>query len=544
MLSVLNALTKTGRTWNNAVSYSTTGTEKFSECLNYFSKVGTYQNRSQEIVNADMTRIFNDDLPTALKIIFGTRLITRIPSNQSFNNIQTGYGRRDEFFKAINWLHINNPELLYNNLHFIPVFGSFKDFLSNPLINTLNREQVYNIFWIALQDKNCGDLVRKYLPQIRSTKKIRSERDRSRVEWAKGFCRRFGISFKQYRNIKNKGLAHIFQRQMGNNEWDKINFNGIPGKAIFKLISGKGRDNKNCFERHGQLDRLMKFVEKSKVIKFTGYPYELAKEARKPKINTIQKEIYNKQFEKCIESFKDHKLGNVLCAVDTSASMTCEVVKGISAYDICISMGVAFSMLNIGYFKDSVIAFNNTSKLFRINGRFCDRINQIVSMETAWGSTNFQSVINEIVRIRCTHPEIPLNEYPDTILVISDLQFNPTNTYVNNGLFNTGLEFNQHTKDTNYEAARNKLNLVGLKDVRIIWWQVNGENTTDFPSQLNDSGTYLISGFDPNVLKSLMGLEIKNRTKEEKIKETPLDGMFNFLSQPIFNLLWYPVNNK
>jgi hypothetical protein len=131
----------------------------------------------------------------------------------------------------------------------------------------------------------------------------------------------------------------------------------------------------------------------------------------------------------------------------------------------------------------------------------------------------------------CFDPEIPVNEYPETVLVVSDMQFNPSGWGVDGKV----------TAETNYETARKKLNAAGLNDVRIIWWFVNGAGT-DFPSKMDDKGVYMIGGFDPVNLKSLMGLDATKEDKkdfnaEEKKEETPLDGMLNFLNQPIFGLL-------
>ena len=44
----------------------------------------------------------------------------------------------------------------------------------------------------------------------------------------------------------------------------------------------------------------------------------------------------------------------------------------------------------------------------------------------AMGGTNFLSVIKRIVEIRKNNPSIPLEDYPQTLLVVSDMQFNPT----------------------------------------------------------------------------------------------------------------------
>src|SRR4051812_252951 len=109
--------TDDARTWNGAISNSTMGEGKYSKILNYFSKAGTYVDRDQKAVDADMASIFGDEPSTALKVIFGLRLITRKFDNIETDDIQTGYGRRDEFYKAINWLLRTNPEVVYNNLH-------------------------------------------------------------------------------------------------------------------------------------------------------------------------------------------------------------------------------------------------------------------------------------------------------------------------------------------------------------------------------------------------------------------------------------------
>lgn len=522
-------MTKTATTWNGAISNSTTGFDPLSTCLDYFFKAGTYTNRDQTIVNTDMSRIFADDEETALKILFGLRLITRKPKGDGIEieESQTGYGRRDEFYKGITWLHNNKPDLLYRNLHLIPVFGCWKDLMQEPLIDVLNRERVYAIVAENMDDQ----LLRKYLPQIRSKRKIRSERDRKRSEWAKGLCAHLDISPKEYRKLKSSGAAHIWQKQMQRGQWEDIHFNGIPGKAMLLHTSRKGKDKQTVFERHGQVERLKDWVLGQKSVKFNGYPYELLAAVKKNP-SFVQRIVYDKQFESILGNMAGHKLGNVLPCLDISGSMECHVLPNVSAMDICISMGISFSAMNTGHFKDVVCGFSSTCIVSKLTGGFCDRVDFINNdqqiQDVAWGSTNFQGVIDLLVKIRQDDPSIPVEEFPDTLLIISDMQFNPAGGYGNN-------------VETNYAATRRKLSEVGLKDVRIIWWCVNG-STTDFPSNMDDKGVYMIGGFDPVNLKALMGLdttspEKKDFNAQEKKEETPLDGMKNFLGQPIFNLI-------
>jgi hypothetical protein len=532
MSAVLDKMAKTAHTWNGAISYATTGTGKYGAILDYWSKAGAYQGRPQEAVNSDMARIFADDESVALAVVFALRLITRTPNVAGIDEVQTGYGRKDEFFKALNWLCDHRPHLVTENLHLIPVFGCWKDFLQFPLIDRDDlREAVYDLVRANLGD----DLLRKYLPTIYSTGKKRRRKSKSVVrchteraiklrDWARGLCRHLGITFAEYRRLKREGAAHLWQQQMSAGAWDDINFNGIPGRAMLFHTSRKGKhDRKTVFERHGQVERLRRWVLEQPTVKFTGYPYELTRAAsHRNNPSLVQKLVYNRQFLSLLEPMKGHRLGNVLCALDTSGSMQCRVVPNVSAYDICLSMGLCFSALNVGHFKDAVVAFSDVSRLVTLKGEFCDRLYQIESMTTAWGSTNFQSVIDLLVRIRQQHPEIPRDEYPETLLVISDMQFNPTGK----------------NRQTNYETAMRKLHAVGLGDLRIIWWFVNGAGT-DFPVQMNEKGMYLIGGFDPNNVKALMGLNSGKQdfVASERKEESPLDGMMNFLRQPIFGLL-------
>jgi hypothetical protein len=519
----LNTSARSALTWNGALSYPTTGAEKFAACLDYWTKAGTYTGREPAAVAADMERIFADDEKAALAVVFGLRLITRRPEVEGIDDVQTGYGRRDEFYEAVSWLHDRRRALLEANLALLPVFGCWKDLVSEPLIDVLDRERVY-----ALVGDNLGDpLLRKYLPQVRSAGQVRTERDRKRVSWAKGLCRFLGIGYPDYRRLKSEGAAHVWQRQMGRGQWGDIHFNGIPGKAMLRHVSQKGRDGQTVFERHGQVERLKEWVLQQPEVKFTGYPYELTRAAgARKKPTLVQKLIYDRQFRTMLGPFQGHKLGNVLCALDTSGSMTMEVVPGVSAYDICLSMGLVFSSLNVGWFRDVVVAFNDVSSIVRLSGEFTERLHQLETMTTAWGSTNFQSVIDLLIAIRRGNPNVPLREFPETLLVVSDMQFNPVGGNAR----------------TNYEEAMRRLREVGLPELRIIWWFVNGAGG-DFPARMDDKGVYLIGGFDPVNLRALLGLSAATAefSAGQKKEQTPLDGMMNFLGQPIFGLLRFPA---
>jgi len=147
------------------------------------------------------------------------------------------------------------------------------------------------------------------------------------------------------------------------------------------------------------------------------------------------------------------------------------------------------------------------------------------------GSTNFQSVIDEIVRVRKQNPHITIEDYPEVLLVVSDMQFNPAG----DGSWWGNADQSPEKIETNYEAAMRKLRAVGLPDMTIIWWQVNGEHTSDFTSTKFDPGTVLISGFDGAIVTTLLGgmEEVVDENTGEKRKRTPEEMMQVALDQEI-----------
>lgn len=529
----LNSLgQKDTRTWNNAVSNSTTG----NACLDYFAKCGSYQGRTQPEVDSDMAKIFGEDLLTAMKIVLYNGMITR--KVKGFNNeteaVQRGQGRRDETMKALRWLENNHPDVLHKNLWLVPVLTKWSnlwyDSAATGFHYYINPEKVYELVKVGLQSEYHRGLLAKYLPKIRSRRNIKNDRHRRLNVWARGLCQYLGWTEAQYRRFKSKPehSAHEFQRLMCAGDWNSLDFNTVSGKALFNLLNQKGKDHKNVIERHGLEEKYLEWIKKQPVAKFTGYPYELYK-AAKGQRTLIQKHTYDKQFDELIRKAKDSVSPEllrkgVLCALDTSGSMGYTGHYGfdssaIQPIDICVGLGIYFASLLEGYFHNHVIMFDSTSKFLKLTGdSFCGKADQIPA--NAMGSTNFQSVIDEIVRVRKSNPHIPVEDYPEVLLVVSDMQWNGTGTF-----------------ETNYEMLMRKLESVGLPRMTCVWWMVNGRFTGDFPSLANDTGAYMISGFDGSIVTSILGSteQVIDKETGKKRSKTAEEVMQDCLDQEILN---------
>jgi len=503
-------------TANGAVSHSTSG----SKILDYFFKSGTYRGRDQSAVDMDLVYLFNEDALKAMKVVFYNRLVTRkIVGYNETEAIQKGQGQKDEFIKSLKWLEENRPKLLYQNLHLIPLVGCWKDLWYDSNISELfhyvDTSKVYPLIQFALGDKTQRGLIAKYLPKIRSSSNCTNPRHQRLNDWARGFCEFMGWTEKQYRKFKSnpENTAVNWQRAACAKQWDAINFNSVPGRALSQ--------NATSFERN--CPHFEKWILNQKTAKFTGYPYELGQQYNSNRGNKLQKALINAQFEKLLENGKEglnpSLASGVWCALDTSGSMSSPVANGkVAALEVCMSLGIYFSSLIEGEFKDNVIMFDSTSRIKKLSGKFTDKWDQVP--QNAMGSTNLQSVFDEIIRVRNQNPYIPVESYPKTILVVSDMAHN-----------NSG-------KDTNYNTAKQRLASVGLDMPNIIWWQVNGHYEKSVPNKMNDTGITMLSGFDPTIISLILGgdMDIENNTKKMS-QMTPYEQMERALNQEILNLI-------
>ena len=500
-------------TENGAISYGSLGTN----LLDQFGKAGTNRGRDINDVFADQAALWNENAEMALKFPFYLRMITRqtnLFDGEKTEKVQKGQGARDESFKRLLWIEKFHPEKYYQNLWLVPIVGSWKDiWVLLSMSKNPNKTEYFKVLAEGINDVNHKDLVKKYMPRIRSNNACTTEWAKKTNQMAKEFAKFAGWSYEEYRLFKSTGKAHMFQKYICNGLYSKIDWNTIPGKALLNLVSGKFLKN------HGLEESFENWLDKQPVAKFNGYVYEFAKKLRNcyglSSVDKITMKTIDKQFANLIETAKKDNggiKGNVWVALDTSGSMTCKVADGkTSAMDICMSLGVFFSTLNQGAFHKNVIMFDNKSTVKQLNGSFTDMMSQ-VPMD-AMGGTNFQSVVEEICRIRRERPNIPLTDYPSTLLIVSDMQFNPVESR-----YNWDKRCYERT-ETNFEAMKRKLYEVFPQDfvdsMKFIWWNVHSRNN-DYPTRLEDGGSYMLSGFDGSVVNLILQGEEK-----EKAVKTP-----------------------
>lgn len=481
-------------TANGAISNSTTG----RLLVDQFSKAGSSTDRNIQEVFADQSSVWGEDALSALRFAFYLRMITRkvkMFGGEQTDVVQRGQGNKDESLKRMLWVALYHPDTFYKNLWILPLVGSWKDLWTLlTMSDELNKEEFFKTMAEGINDESQRGLILKYLPRIRSNKKCVSEWSKKSNQLAKDFCDFLGWKAEHYRKFKSSGVAHKFQQLICGGLYDKIDFNQIPGKALTLML----KDGGTFLKKHNLYDKYVEWIKNQPVAKFTGFVYELGMQCPTTNGNAkllsfVQKMTIDKQFDGLIKLAKSDDggiKGNVWCCLDTSGSMNTSIcgLKDVRCCDIANSLAVYFSTLNEGAFHKSVLGFDNVSKFYQLSGSFTDMMFNLPYV--GCGGTNFQGAIDEIIRVRLSNPTIPLTDFPKTLLVISDMQFNRSGS------------------SSNHEEAKRKLKTAFPKDfvdnMKFVWWHVTSQYK-DFPSSISDPGTYMFSGFDGAIISLLLG---------------------------------------
>lgn len=504
---------------NGAVKYSTTG----NDWVDQFGKLGSYKApRSFEDVSKDMSILFAQNKYLAICFALYIRLVTRITglwNGDKTATVQRGAGLRHEAILRFIWLGVYHKDLFYKNLGLLIQVGSWKD-----IIYMLQYDLIYNgwkgrvLDWqfigqfitAGLENPNTSNLVKKYLPQIKSNnqcKTVESQADNMIGKWICSIL--FGCKeddygyYRKYRKLKSSGTAHEWQKLISQRKFLQINFNTVAGRALSLLVSGKFLQNNNLEAQY------QKWIEAKPVAKFTGYPHELFKSMRN--LKKYQIDTLNKQFAMLVQTAQKNAIqGTSMIVVrDTSGSMS-SVAAGTtqSCYDIGKALALFFSeMLPEGHFANSWIEFNNTAKMHQWKGStpyekwMNDNSNFI-------GGTDFQSVIKLFVNIK--QKGVAESEFPTGIICISDSEFNPA-----------------QLGKTNVQTALKTLRNGGfsedyINNFKIVLWNLQsnyyGRGTGEkFETHGAVKNVYYFSGYDASVIAFLTGT--KNQKSEPKTAE-------------------------
>lgn len=521
---------------NGATKLFTTG----SELVNQMATAANYRGRSIDDVFKDQSALYDEDAEASMRFIFYLRMVTRqtrIHNGQVTESVQKGQGCKDESIKRLLWVAKNHNKLFVKNLWILPFVGSWKDlwvlmfYDQKYELNCVDHNLVFALLMWGLGTDNVSDLVKKYMPSIKANSKCKTEWAKFTNDAAKEFAHFIGLNdYLKYNKVKSSGKAHEFQKLISTGRFDELVWKSIPGRALSLLVSGK------FLENHDLVGGYMEWLSSQDTAKFTGYPFELAHKLHSFQPSKTTKLTCDLQFNHLLQQAKDGGkiTENVLVALDTSGSMdnAAAGIKNVTCSDIASSLAIFFSRLNDGFFKNLVMMFDDESYPHKMHGEsFSDDLMNLPRVPC--GGTNFQSVVDALKRIRTERPEIPLDEYPTTILCISDMEFNPAPLWSRR----RGSD-----EDTNYEYSVASMKEVFPSDfvdsMKFIWWNVASRSKHAFEGTSDTNGCIMVSGFDGALMTMLLGEDgavidehgVKRNITSEEMAE-------KLLSQEVLNLI-------
>lgn len=470
------------QTENGALSLSTTG----NKCLDFYFK--TVRKITKEETINKLSESWTEDQLATLKLIFHIR------------DCRGGKGEREIFKWCCEWLSQNQKKHLLYNLQHVPNFGRWEDLLW--LLNADNEISNHAANLIANQLKkdkenmllgNSVTLCAKWSP----TEGKKHDRTLNAVE---KICQALHCSKRNYRKLYISPLREyikVVEKLMCSKRWPEIDYNKVPGNAMNKLKKAflkndlnrfneyqeklKNKDssvkiNATTLEPHECIREYMKKIENEQVMKSLG-------EENNEIANSFD-QIIESQWEEIIKRVQN--LGtfkNSLVLSDVSGSMNGEPMQ------VSIALGILVSTLTEGPFKNKIITFESEPQLHTIEGNnLRDKVNNVMNMK--WGgNTNFEKVF-DLVLNNAKFFNLTEEQMPKRLYVISDMQFDEAD----------------ENKKTNYELIKQKYLNSGYSIPQIVFWNVRGD-TKDYTNNYSDQNVAMISGFSPNVLKSVLSGE-------------------------------------
>ena len=432
MSNLINAMRqKDAFTANGALTNSTS----LNAVVDMFFLAGASRRMSeQDIINV-FVKAYSEDPTLAVKCLFWAR------------DVRGGAGERRFFQIILNYIVKNHPSVFEFNARLIPEYGYWKD------VFTVLTPKATNLDWMKneLEKENSG-LLAKWFPR--------------KGVWFSSMHKHLKLTPKQFRKMIVE-KTKVVETAMCNKEWDAIEYSKIPSQAFQKYKRAFARNDEYRFTSF--IDAVVK--GEAKVNSGTLFPYQLYQSFnRGMDTNALLAQWIN------LPDYVGE--GSFLPVCDVSGSM-----MGLPM-DISVSLGVYLSERNKSVFKDAFITFSESPKLQYLKGNVIERFNQLRRAE--WGmSTNLQSVF-DLVLNKAKENNLSQSDLPETILIISDMEFNSACRY-----------------RTNFEAIQDKFEAAGYKMPKLAFWNVNGREG-NVPVSADTKDVALISGASPSIVKNVL----------------------------------------
>lgn len=426
-----------------------------NECVDLFYKFGAM--RGGKILNS-FVPAFMENKDLAMRIAAWGR------------DIRGGAGERDLFKQILQYLELNDSFNCRRLIKLIPEIGRWDDLLC--FRTDLMKYEAYHMIAAAIRAGN--GLCAKWMPR----KGVIAYELRCFM----------GMTPKQYRKTL-VNLTKVVETQMCAKDWENINFSHVPSLASIRY---KKAFLRNAPKAYSDWANKLSSGE-TKINAGAVYPYQVIREVLSnfnaytfedeqdlPQLSEVERQTILAQWD-ALENFVGD--ASILPMVDVSGSMSVRT-GDTTALHVAVSLGLYLSEKNRGEFKDLMLTFSSTPELKKLSGTVIDRAMQ--AMATDWGmSTNLHAAFERVLET-AVNSNVPQEQMPKTILILSDMQFNACVEH----------------DDSAMQMIQRKYEEAGYKMPNVVFW--NLVSYDNVPAKADQSGVALVSGFSPAIMRAVM----------------------------------------
>ena len=450
--------------------------------VDLFYNIGA--SRGKDIVPA-FTAAFVENKELALRVAAWAR------------DVRGGAGERELFRNILRYLENTDVKSAALLMAKVPELGRWDDLL--VFKGAFLKQMAFEYIHHALES---GDgLCAKWMPR----KGDIAVELRNYLGWSPKFYRKRLVE-----------MTKVVETQMCAKDWDNINFSHVPSLAASRY---KKAFNRNTEKYKEYVAELMKpEAERSVDVKVNAgavYPYDVLKGriGSYVKFNSTELNLIEAQWAALPDYMGAAQ--DILPLVDVSGSMTCKAggynsKSDLTCLDVAVSLGLYLADKNIGKFKDTFLTFSDTPELLHLKGNINQKIDQMV--KSSWGmSTDLHAALDKILSV-AVKGNVPAHEMPAMLLILSDMQFNICIRHDDNAI----------------EMIARKYREAGYEMPKVVFWNLNASygNT---PVAFDKSGTALVSGFSPAIVKPLLSGNLDGFTPESIMMKTIMDDRYKVL---------------
>lgn len=450
--------TETGLTENGMTTNVTT----LNACVDLFGDIGAMRGQDKQRLIKLFSAAYGEDPMTAMRILFWSR------------DVRGGSGERQVFRDVFQlFLATNHPDVAEKNISIIPEFGRWDD-----LLITENTElEIPAIEFIIAALKSDHGLCAKWMPR--------------KGAFANKIRKHMKISPKEFRQMLVK-LSNTVEQKMCAKEFGAINYSHVPSLAMSRYMTAFHKRDTDRFVQYREA--LKKGEAGVKVNAGAVYPYDIIKSLK----HGGDKTVNQKQWE-ALPNFLEGATERIMPMADVSGSMERSVGgnNNLSALDVALSLSLYICERNEGPFKDAFMTFTDVPTLQYLKGKdLPTRMNQIGGH--VGYNTNIEAAYRSLLDHAVKH-KVVQEEMPTMMLVISDMEFDAFRGWDNPTAQQLVVRL--------YDEANAKLKASGSDIVYVVpktvWWKVNARQDNN-PVQFSQTGSALVSGFSPALMKSIV----------------------------------------